>query len=211
MGKFDKEKFNKVIEDALAGLSVGQIMEKELVSKRTVSEYISKLSDETSIFYDKDKAEAIMFIREAKFGEFFDKDLLDSIVSDLKMGYPVLDVALRNDVSESLVHKYLRALKDEKHLFYDLELSNELDKIRSKYAKMFVKLGGQMGTRGRIRSLEDIRRLAYHIIDFNATLIETSMKYDIPVSTLYENVKAIGDLDLQDELDKVFASHRQRL
>ena len=209
---FQEKKFYAVIGCLLKGMSASEIA-KEIeggVSRKTITNYVNKLMDPNDAYYNPEVYDSILFIREAKYGPILDKDLLDEMIQMFLNGYNLKEVSEDLLVSESTVHNYLNTLREESSPYYDESLYQKIQKVREKYQLIYERLGGSIGKRGRIRTEEEIRELAKHIIATGDTIAQASVKLDIAPSTLYENVMSIESTILKDALQEVFDENRKK-
>ncbi len=209
---FQEKKFYAVIGSLLKGHSASEISQKIEggVSRKTITNYVNKLMDPNDAYYNPEVYDSILFIREAKFGHFLDKDLLDEMVQMFLNGYNLNEVSEDLMVSESTVHNYLNTLREESSPYYDESLFQRIQKVREKYQMVYERLGGSLGTRGRVRTEEEIRELAKHIIATGDTLVQASVKLDIAPSTLYDNVMSLESVILKDAIQEVFDENRKK-
>ena len=209
---FQEKKFYAVIGCLLKGESASEISQKIEggVSRKTITNYVNKLMDPNDVYYNPEVYDSILFIREAKYGALLDKDLLDDMIQMFLNGYHLKEVSEELMVSESTVHNYLNTLRDESSPYYDESLFQRIQKVREKYQIVYERLGGITGKRGRVRTEDEIRELAKHIIATGDTLVQASAKLDIAPSTLYENVMSIESMILKEAIQEVFDENRKK-
>ena len=209
---FQEKKFYAVIGSLLKGQSASEIS-KEIeggVSRKTVTNYVNKLIDPNDAYYNPEVYDSILFIREAKYGQFLDKDLLDEMIQMFLNGYNLKEVSEDLMISESTVHNYLNSLKEEASPYYDESLFQRIQKVREKYQMVYQSLGGATSQRGRVRTEDEIRELAKHLIATGDTLVQASVKLDIPPSTLYDNVMSVESVILKEAIQEVFDENRKK-
>ena len=209
---FQEKKFYAVIGCLLKGHSASEISKvvEGGVSRKTVTNYVNKLIDPNDAYYNPEVYDSIIFIREAKYGQFLDKDLLDDIIQMFLNGYNLKEISEDLMVSESTVHNYLNSLKEEASPYYDESLFQRIQKVREKYQMVYQSLGGATSQRGRVRTEDEIRELAKHLIATGDTLVQASVKLDIPPSTLYENVMSLESVILKEAIQEVFDENRKK-
>ena len=69
--------------------------------------------------------------------------------------------------------------------------------------------GGETGKRTTNISKEEIVSIARQIINNGWTIEEASYKLNIPSSTIYDRIRNIQDIELQNELDEVFYENKR--
>jgi len=208
MGQFKEEIFYQVIQSLLEGHTVEETSLSTGVSRKTISEYIKKLQDPKSKYYNPKYYDSILFIRETKYGEYYDKDLLEEIVTEIYNGQTLKEIALNKGKSVETIKLYLKALKDENHPFYNPDLDTKIAFYRQKYQYYYNRIGGFIGKRGKEHTEEEIKQLALQLIHFDEVLESLSCKTNIPKSTIYDNIRSIQDEEIQHQLDVTFESHR---
>ena len=69
-------------------------------------------------------------------------------------------------------------------------------------------LGGMNGVRTSSYKEDEITMIALDIIKNDLTLVEASSKYNIPMSTLYDNLLHIKNEKLEEEIIQTFNNHK---
>ena len=203
----DEKKFYMVIQDLLSGKSAIEIAAYRHIERKTITGYLKKLQNPESKYYNLEQYESILFIREVKSGTFVDKDLLNEIIGYVKQGLTNDQIAEACCISKRTVQLYLGNLKDPKSPFYDIKLYNYLKQLREKYSYLARKVGATLGKRSSSYDENFIRQCCQYIINLGETLEEASFHYQIPKSTLYDNLKKITEEELQIELERTFNDH----
>ena len=69
--------------------------------------------------------------------------------------------------------------------------------------------GGHIGKRGPSISKEEAKIIARKLIENGWTLQEAEANLNIPSSTIYDRIRNIDDIELQNELDKLFELNKK--
>ena len=117
------------------------------------------------------------------------------------------DTANAFGLSSSCVKKYINDENNLQRIDYGTYII--VKEIQNKIEHNGKIKGGKTGKRKRIISEDDIRSIAMQIINNGWTLEDASTKLSIPTSTIYDRIRSIQDVELQNELDIVFEDNRR--
>lgn len=112
-------------------------------------------------------------------------------------------------LSKSTIKKYINDENNLKKIDENLYLCVKQVQQELEYFGHVV--GGKNGIRtASITEFESLE-IAEKIIRKKMTIEQASDFFQIPTSTLYENIRKINDISIQEELDKVFSSPENKI
>lgn len=134
-----------------------------------------------------------------------DVDLNEVVNHIINSKTTIEQASLMFGISESTLHKYIADIKESNQ-----ELYNRLLLVQEEVSKRGHILGGKTSIRGpKYTDFESVE-IAETIIGDDLTLVEASMKFDVPKSSIYERVKAVNDEEIQKNLQDIFDGRKKK-
>lgn len=110
------------------------------------------------------------------------------------------------DISTSCVKKYINDDSNLKSI--DPLLYEKVKVVQQGIIKMGNYIGAKTGKRNPSITDYEAEEMAMKIIENHWTLDEAESFFEVPRSTIFENVKKISDKDLLEELQEVFLENK---
>ena len=194
--------------------TIEMVCDKFLVSRRTAQAYSGKyLEDYANSSNDSDIKELYEKVKIVKNNNQKENQIqkleisLDEVIENIiKYNYTIEYAALKFGISESTINKYISYLKKLNNDLYkkytlSIKQKNELGKI----------VGGKNSKRQPTISEFESLEIAETMISNGMTLEEAEKRFDIPKSTIYERIRSIDNIEIQNELDILFEKNKKRI
>lgn len=118
----------------------------------------------------------------------------------------VASCAKHFDCSVSTIKKYINNDGNLKDI--DLELYKKVKEVQKEIEEKSHHIGGMISKRNSKHTYSEIKKIVETMIRNSWTIEEASKYYNIPRSTLYENIKKIDDEKLKLSLKMLFDGNR---
>jgi hypothetical protein len=196
------KKLLEVVKFTIANnATIEQIMGQFSMSRRTaqkfVNEYLLQLHKETNdeqykVFYDQIKKIQSDNLKLSKV------EIDPNEVARMKVTYSMTNELLAKlfEVSESTIISKLKEVSTE--------YIEKLSEVNSKNIELGRYVGGKNGIRGPGNTDFDILEIAQTMLEEQLTLKIASVKYGIPISTLYEGLMRLDYDNIKTNLQILF-------
>jgi hypothetical protein len=111
------------------------------------------------------------------------------------------------NISISSVKKYINNPNNLQEINYDAYQA--VKKVQDELIKIGNRVGGANGYRQPTITDYELEEIAQKMIDNNLTIQEASDYFEIPTSTLYDNLTKLKDSELKELLEDLYDGHKK--
>lgn len=138
-----------------------------------------------------------------------DESKVKKAIDCILEGCTIKEAHEKTGFSERTIQNYISALNKKESNVYNPLLYQKVRLKQEQISHERNKLGGVISTYTSHVSMEERINMVKIVLDNDFTIDQASIYFDIPSSTLYEYLISIDDKALLEELQALFAFHKQ--